>query len=300
MSDLFSSKENTPSVTAVADPYQQVRQPLVNWLSQNIGQGKSYDGQLVAPATSQENQSLSALDSYANRQPSSTYTSGENAINQKLNGNYDPATSPYYQAIKAQSAQNLADTQRSIENQTAGGGQYYSGARTQNQQRATTDNANNLNTTLGALQQQNEQQKAQMAPLALQAGQNDMNAPLQTAAALQQYGSLPRAIQQALDQANYQNWQSANIQQPLAIGQLAAGVQQPPVYAQNSYSPSPFSSLVSGPLGQAGLGAVSSGISNLFAPNYLPQQTQAFGGGTSQYQTPSTSFMNGPLSLSGF
>lgn len=304
MSDFFKSKESTPSVSAIADPYGAVRTPLVNWLGANIGQGKSYTGEMVAPATGQEQQSLTSLDQYANRQPSTTYNSGENTINQKLNGNYDPASSPYYQAIKAQAGQNLADTNRQIENQTAGGGQYWAGARAQEQQRASTDQANSLNNTLGQLQQQNEQQKVALTPYALQAGQQDMNAPLQTAAALQQYGALPRAIQQALDQANYQNWQSANIQQPLAIGQLAAGVQQAPLYGQNSYSPSPFSQLMSGPLGQA-LGSTIPGMAaNVFGGGQPGAMSpQAFGGtypGASSYNAPNSSFMNGPLSLSGF
>lgn len=303
MSDFFSSKDSTPSVSVAADPYKSVRDPLVNWLSQNIGQGKTYQGELVAPQTGAEKQSSDSLQQYANRTPSTTYMSGENTINQKLNGNYDPSTSPYYQAIKATSAQNLADTNRQIENASAGGGQYWGGARLQEQQRASTDNANNLNTVLGGLQQQNEQQKTALTPYALQAGQTDMNAPLATTAALQQYGALPRAIQQALDQANYQNWQSANIQQPLAIGQLAAGVQQPPMYTQNQYQPSPFSSMMSGPLGQAALSAVSSGAGNLFSPQVSAMSPQAFGGqypGASTFNGPNTSFMNGPISLSGF
>lgn len=299
--DMFKSKESTPSVKAIADPYAAVRQPLVDWLGQNIGQGKTYTGELVAPATAQEQKSTQALDAYADRQPSETYKSGENAINEKLNGNFDPSSSPYYQAIKAQSAQNLADTQRDIENKTAGGGQYWAGARAQVQGRAATDNANNLNATLGQLQQQNEAQKAQMAPLALQAGQNDMNAPLQTAAALQQYGSLPRAIQQALDQANYANWQSANIQQPLSIAQIAAGVQQAPMYGQTTYNPSPFSQIMSGPLGQQIIGgvggAINSGAQNLFSPTFSAAPLQPANNYTM------SSFMNSqnaPLSLNGF
>lgn len=298
MSDFFSSQQQTPSVSAVADPYASVRQPLTNWLSQNIGQGKSYQDQLVAPATAQENQSLDTLNQYANRTPAKTYQSGEDTINQKLNGNYDPSSSPYYQAIKAQASQNLADTNRQIENQTAGGGQYWGGARAQEQQRASTDQANSLNSTLGQLQLQNEQQKTQLTPYALQAGQNDMNAPLQTTAALQQYGSLPRAIQQALDQANYQNWQSANIQQPLSIGQLAAQVQQPPLYAQNSYTASPFSQVASS-LGPA-ISASGQMLSSVFGPQAGSMASYGGTPGVTPYNMPSSSFMNGPLSLSGF
>lgn len=293
MSSFFSSQENTPSVSTVADPYAQVRNPLVSWLGQSVGQpGPSYSGQMVAPTTDAQNQSADTLQQYANRTNSPTYNSGESEINNTINGNYDPSTSPYYQAIKAQSAQNLTNTNKQIENQTAGGGQYYSGARVQAQGQAATSEANNLNSTLGALQQQNTALKAQLTPYALQAGTQDTNAPLATTAALQQYGGLQQAYQQALDTANYQNWQSSNIQYPLSIAQIAAGVQQPPVYGQNSYSASPFSQIANGPLGSI----AATQIAGAFSPSQAPQTS--YSNNTAPYSP--QSFLNGPVSLSGY
>lgn len=302
MSDFFSSSDQAPApVTTLADPYGAVRNPLVNTLGSQIGKpGQSYSGELVAPTDSQQNQSLTALGQYANRAPSPTYQSGENQINKTINGNYDPSTSPYYQAIKAQSAQNMQATNRQIDNQTAGGGQYWGGQRGQEQQQAATSNNNNLNSTLAGLQQQNTQNQVALTPYALQAGQNDMNAPLQTAAALQQYGALPQAYQQALDTANYQNWQSANIQQPLAIEQLAAQVQQAPLYGQDSYQASPFSQIVNSPLSGPALQSIGNFTNSMSGQPLTAAQSQQlqYTNGYSPYS--SSSFMSGPVSLSGY
>lgn len=293
MSDFFSSSQQAPAgVTTLVDPYGPLRTNLVNTLNSQVGQpGQSYSGELAAPLDQAQQQSGTALQQYANRTNSPTYNSGENQINKTINGNYDPSTSPYYQAIKAQAGQNMQTQNRQIDNQTAGGGQYWGGARAQVQQQASTANNNNLNATLGQLQQQNTQNQVALTPYALQAGENDMNAPLQTTAALQQYGALPQAYQQALDTANYQNWQSANIQQPLAYEQLAAQVQQAPLYGQNSYQPSPFSQLVgaSSPL--------LSAASSAFAPS-TPNNQLNFSNNTAPYSP--SSFMNGPVSLSGY
>lgn len=234
MSGLFGSKKDK-GVSVVADPYKDVREGLTSWLSGQIGKpSTSYEGQMVAPATAQENQSLSFLDQYANRGTPSTFSNAKDVINNTLTGGYDPATSPYYQAMKAEAAVNNQDTQNQIKSDAAGGGRFWAGARLQEQGRAATASNNALNTISAQLAESERNRQMQAVPLAQQLAETEANQPLDTAAALQTYGALPRGINQAQDTAMYNEWLRSTQEWPLNIAQLASGVQQAPMYSQGS------------------------------------------------------------------
>lgn len=264
MSGLFGSKKNE-GVSAVADPYSSVREPLLSWLNSQIGKPTtSYQGEMVAPMTGQESQSLSFLDQYANRGTPSTFSNAKDLVNKTLTGGFDPATSPYYQAMKAEAAVNNADTQNQIKSDAAGGGRFWSGARLQEQGRAKTASNNSLNTVMGSLAESERNRQMQAVPYAQQLADTESNQPLQTAAALQQYGQLPRAIQQAQDEAMYNEWLRSTQEWPLNIAQLAAGVQQAPLYQQNQSSSNPFMNTLLGGIGGKVGSAAGNWISNLF------------------------------------
>ena len=204
MSGLFSSKKQTPEVSVVADPYKDIRESLNSWLQGQIGkQGATYPGEQVAPMSDYEQQSLGSLQQYANRGTPSSFTAGKKMIEDTLAGNYDPTRSPYYQSIKAEAMRNLQDTQSDIADQAAGGGAYWSGARLSEQRKAGTDVANSLNTVLGSLAEKERQNQLSMIPYAQEYAQTEEEAPLRTTAALQEYGALPRTIQQAYQTALY-------------------------------------------------------------------------------------------------
>ena len=155
MSKLFESKKTTPEVAVVADPYKGIRDKVTRWLEGQVGQpGPSYPGEVTAPMSTQEEQSLGWLKDYTDAGPSETRTLAQNEVKKTLTGGYDPTTSPYYQAVKAEAAQNLKDTQKGIADEAAGGGRYWSGARLGVQGRATTDTTNKLNEVIGSLADQ--------------------------------------------------------------------------------------------------------------------------------------------------
>ena len=234
---LLGKDQKNPGVTAVADPYGDVRTKLNDWLGKNIGQpGKSYTGETVAPMSDQEKASLGKVDQYANSSLGDTFTNAKKVINDTLTNPNDPASSPYYQAVKAEAQRNLDLTNKQIASNTAGGGRYYSGARVRNQREAGVDVNNALNTKLGEMAMQERQNQINMVPQALTFAQTEQNNPLQQAAALQTYGALPRTIAQAQDQASLEDWLRSNYQWPTQIGSLAAGVQQAPLYQQNAPS----------------------------------------------------------------
>lgn len=224
----------SPGVSTVADPYGSVREPFLRYITGEIGKpGPSYTGEVTAPMSAQEKASLGKVDEYANTGFGDTFKAGNKQIQDTLNGNYDPSTSAYYQAVKAKSAQNLADTQRNIASNSAGAGRYFTGSRIKQQARAANDSALNLDVILGQQAENERQRQISVLPQALAYGQAEQQLPLAQANALQTYGALPRMLQQNTDDVNLSQWNKANYDYPLSILQLIAGVQSPPVYQQN-------------------------------------------------------------------
>lgn len=246
MSGLFSSKKTTPEVAVLADPYKNVRESVNSWVTSNMGQpGPQYSGQFVAPESELEKASLPYLQAYGARDTSKPYAASREMLEKTLTGGYDPTKSPYYQAVKAEAQRNLEDTQKGIASDAAGGGRYWTGARLQEQGRAGTDVANNLNTILGQLAENERQREMQAAPMAAELGTQEGQEPLKTAAAYQEYGALPREIQQAYDTAVYNEWVNSMRNWPLQVAGIGAGVQQAPLYGQVGYQPSMFEKLMS-------------------------------------------------------
>lgn len=231
----------------VADPYGSTREALTGWLNQNLGKsGPTYSGETTAPMSEQEKKSLSKLDDYSNYNLANdqTFQNAKSEINKTLTNQYDPTTSPYYQAVKAEAARNLSQTNKDIASQAAGGGRYYTGARMKQQREAGVDVTNSLNTMLGSLAEKERQNRLNIIPQALGLSQQESQMPLQQATALQSLGALPRTIAQAKDQASLEDWLRSNYQWPLSVASVGAGVQAPPVYSAGT--PSVTDSLLSG------------------------------------------------------
>lgn len=231
--DFLTGGNKKPEVAA--DPYGELRDPLVKWLKGQIGQpGKTYEGEMVAPMSEYENQSFDFLRKYGeqNSDSSETMNNAKSEINKTLTNQYDPTTSPYYQAVKAQASVNLQDTQKNIADNAAGGGRYWTGARLGEQSKAARDSELGLNTMIGSLAEKERQNRLSVLPQALAFGQNEQNLPLQQAGAYQALGALPRSIQQAGDTATQNEWLRSQVEYPLEIARMAAGVQTPPTYQQ--------------------------------------------------------------------
>jgi hypothetical protein len=251
------------------DPFASTRGALNTWLTDQVGKtGPQYTGDRVAPMSDQEKGSLTKLDQYNNYDPSNdkTFNLSRDEINKTLSGDYDPSTSPYYQAVKAQAALNMQDTNRSIDAESAKAGRYYGGANTYSKGRANAEMTNNLNNTLGTIAQQERQNRLTVLPQALASTSFAQNVPLQQAQADQQLGQLPRQLGQANLDATYQQWVNSNYDWPLNIAQLSTGpsTQQPIfTYQPQTYNASAFNQIAPG-VGQMA--------------QYLPYFAQLLGG----------------------
>ena len=238
-------KKEQNSLQVAADPYGKLRKTYLDWLEPEIGQpGKKYPGQMVAPMSPQEGQSFDFLRQYGEGGMSPTFKQGQAEIGKTLGGQYDPSTSPYYQAVKAEAGKNLAETQKGIAGEAAGGGRYWTGARLKSQQEAASESERGLNTLMGELANRERDRMTSVIPQALQYCQAEQNLPLEQAMAFQSLGALPRSIEQAGLGAEQQDWLRSEYDYPMQIAGLAAGTQQPPVYQQQP--PSAISQLMGG------------------------------------------------------
>lgn len=242
MSGLFKSKKAepaSPSYDTLYDPFKSSREKLNSFLTDKIGKpGPAYEGERVAPASDIEKQGLEAAQRYAD-QPAASQSLGyaEEEIKKTLSGDYDPSTSPYYQAVKAEAERNLQKTQKNIADQAAGGRRYFSGARLKAQANAAVDTNIGLDKTLGQLAENERQRMIQVLPQALATDSAVSQAEAKKSANLQQLGALPRELQQALNDAVYQQFLLSEYDYPLNIAQLSAGLAtQQPIFVQQGYT----------------------------------------------------------------
>lgn len=229
---LFKSKKVEPQTSIIADPYGSVREPLLKWLSERIGKpAEQYPAEkFVAPPTELERQSFDWLRKYAGQEVPEAQRLAMGEIRKTLTGEYDPTTSPYYQAVKAEAARNLAQIQEDIASMAAGGGRYWTGARLSQQREAATDVTQALNRMLGKMAEAERVRRLQTVPIAQQIGAYEEERPLRITEALQQYGALERALQQAQLEAVYREWLRSVQEYPLNIAEIIAGIQRPPEY----------------------------------------------------------------------
>jgi len=250
MSHLFTSKTKTPDYGVVADPYKDIRETTTNWLQSQVGKSApQYSGEFVAPSTDQEKQSLDFLKQYVDQGESQGMKLANEEVKKTMTGQYDPTTSGYYQAVKAESAKNLGEVQDNISDMASGGGRFWGGARLKEQGGAATDAGMAMNKLLYGMQETERGRILNTAPLAAQLGQYAENMPLAKASALQGLGGLERSLSQARDDAIYNDWLRATQEYPLQIASLSSGLAREPYYAANQPVVQPWQKVVSGIMG---------------------------------------------------
>jgi len=247
------SQKGGTDFTQIANRFGSLEKPLTDYYSEKIGQpGPTYPGggkAAVAPLSPQEGQSFDFLRKFGEGDFGSTFGAGKAQIEKTLTNQFDPTTSPYYQAIKAESSRNLEDTQRNIADQAAGGGRYYTGARVARQQEASTERDLNLDTLMATLADKERERAIGVIPQALQYGQAEYQQPLEKAAAFQSLGALPRSISQAEKSFDVGQFQQSEVDYPKDIASMLSALLtgNQPVLQQNQ--PSGISQLMGG-LGQ--------------------------------------------------
>jgi uncharacterized protein YidB (DUF937 family) len=262
MSGLFGSKKSSaesPNLQTFYDPFKSTREAVNSWLTEQTGKtGPTYEGERVAPMTELEQASQDWGKTYA-EQPATgeSLALAQDEIKKTLSGDYDPSTSPYYQAVKAEAERNLDKTNKTIAGNSTMGRRYFSGARVKAQADAATDTNIALNKEMGAMAERERQNRLAAVPQAAALDEQETNAAAKKAMNLQTIGALPRELQQALMDAAYQEWMAANYDYPLNIAQIGSGLAaREPTWVQQGYN--------TGSNSVSGISKILSMVGNIF------------------------------------
>lgn len=186
---------------AEIDPYQ------TQGLEGMAKGAEPYAGKLVAGMSDEEKQSLSKLGEYAGQETPELWGAASDEILKTLGGGYDPATSEYYSAYRDVAQKELEDSIKSLGEEAAGSGQYFSGGHDLAKGELSEDYLTNLALINAELSQKERDRMGEYLPYASEFGEKISEFPLEQASALQELGALPREIEQTELTANYEEFQ---------------------------------------------------------------------------------------------
>ena len=203
--------------------------------------GEAYPGQLTAPMSGQEQTGMGILSNWLGGEgatESPLYGQAESELSKTLSGNYDPATSEYYGALRNAVLRELRQAKDRLAAETSARDQYFGGGRIAETGKLEEGATNQLAITLGQLAEKERQNRlavAQGIPAFVSGRQQTALAPI---AASQQYGALPRQIEQAGMDAQYQEWlrQLNDLGIPLDIFTGLTTYQAPMAIGQSPFS----------------------------------------------------------------
>jgi hypothetical protein len=170
--------------------------------------GEAYPGKLTAGMTEPETTGMDLLSKYLSgaSEENPLYGAAQAEFAKTLSGEYDPAASEYYKALRNAVLRELGFAKDRLASATSARDAYFGGGRIAETGKLEEGATNTLATTLGQLSQQERQNRlaaAQAVPGFVSAQQQAALTPI---AASQQYGALPRTIEQADLDAQYQEW----------------------------------------------------------------------------------------------
>lgn len=245
MSPTIKSTED-PASKAARDKLMATAMPGAISAVQNAGQ--AYTGKLVADVSPIEQQGLDTLSQWLKSpktSDSSLWKSAEGELSKTLSGNtYDPVAGTYYQGLRAAVMRELQNATNSLASKISARDAYFGGGRVASQGLLEEGAQNQLTQTLGQLSLQERQNRLAAVPQAQAMATAAGNEDLTRVAAAEQYGSLPRTIEQAKLDADYQEqlrqwaalgldldvvtgmatYQPPKTVQPSALSQVAQGV----------------------------------------------------------------------------
>lgn len=216
---IFTKKAGTKTVTVAPSAYEgqkEDRKSLATW-SMPLAQkrlnlaGTPYEGELTAGLSDYEQQGLSDLDKYLkspNVADSRLYGLAENELDKTLSGaEYDPIGGTYYQAYRNQVMEELQNAKDRLNASTSARDSFFGGGRIAETGNLERGAVNDLSLALGQLFENERTRRLGAVPTAQSFMQFGEQLPLQRIAASQQYGALPREIEQAGLMADYNEWQ---------------------------------------------------------------------------------------------
>jgi len=171
--------------------------------------GEPYPGPLVAALSEFEETGLGGLREFLGK-PLPTegklYTSAVDEILRTLEGEYDPAESEYYQAYRTGVMRELEEAKDRLAAVTSARDKYFGGGRIATTGEMEETAIGELAMISAQLAERERERRIGAVPQALGLAEYGEAAPAQRVAISQQLGALPRLIEQAEMDAEYQEW----------------------------------------------------------------------------------------------
>lgn len=171
--------------------------------------GEKYPGPLVAALSEFEETGLDQLRDFLGK-PLPTegelYTSAADEIMKTFSGEYDPAQGEYYKAYKTSVMRELEEAKDRLAARASAGDKYFGGGRIATEGEMEESALGDLAMVLGELFERERERKLGAVAPALGLTQYGEEAPVSRVAVSQQLGALPRLIEQAEMDAEYQEW----------------------------------------------------------------------------------------------
>ena len=223
--------------------------------------GDPYSGKLLAGLSDFEGTGLDILSRYLSQGAigdNGLFGAAKNEYMNTLGGStYDPSQGDYYKAFRTAAMKELQDAQNRLNAQTSASDMYFGGGRIKQGAELQAQTTNALLAELGKLALQERQNRLNAAPAAANLGMTEFGMPLQQVAASQQYGALPREIEQAGLNSQYKEYQRQLADLNLALDIVQALGRMPQNY---SYSGGGFKDWVTDTAGIVGiLGGIQAG-----------------------------------------
>jgi len=273
MSGFFKSKPAETKTTFEQDPlFKGVTSAQAADLQSRIGQpGPAFTGERVAPLSPLQQTGLQKAQQFANQPIPQAFGLAQSEFVRQLTPQ-DPANTFLFKAVQEGARRNLRQSIDQISDISGGTGRAFSGARLEQESKAVEGTTINLNQILGQLALEQERQRISAAERLPGIAQQIAEFPLQQAAAATQFGEIPRGLEQAQLDADFQEFIRRFVEEPQNVSNLAnqfIGLGAPqPITTVTPGQASPFSQLAPligtaagsllGPLGAAAGGALAS------------------------------------------
>lgn len=172
--------------------------------------GEEYQGPLIAALSEFEEKGLASLGEYLGT-PLGTegelYQSAVDEILKTLQGEeYDPVSGEYYKAYKTEMGRQIVEAKDRLAARASAGDKFFGGGRLKVEGEIEESALGQIALVLGELQERERERRLGAVPRALELTRYGEEAPIQRVAVSQTLGALPRLIEQAEMDADYQEW----------------------------------------------------------------------------------------------
>lgn len=171
--------------------------------------GETYGGNLVAGLSDTEQLSLEQLNALLaspSVSESSLFKAASDELTKTLSGDYDPVSGQYYQAYRNAVMNELQESKDRLASRTSASDQFFGGGRIETEGELEEDAMGSLAQELGRLFEAERTNRLGAASTAAGLAMASQESDLQRIEAGQTLGALPRQLEQAEYDAEYQEW----------------------------------------------------------------------------------------------